>query len=173
MANAAPEPDDRFKHFTVIDTTDVPPRTRKRGRKPGPSTRSRTQAEALCLFIIDSDEEGATVGEMCAYLSLPSHKVRRLVRLVRHQYADRDMNLICSRQGHRAPWRYRFVGTLTEARPYIEGRKAVVEGHIRTAIDVLQPILTGADSDTPETIRWGRRVNRLLTRTLEDFSDED
>jgi hypothetical protein len=97
-------------------------------------------------------------------------KVHRKLRLLLG--GDDQINLVCDPQGRNEPWRYRLVGNVEGARPWVGNRLRDSESRISTIQAICASLVRATDRRTTDG-RRARIMNRGLGRILEDLADLD
>ena len=115
------------------------------------------------LFDVLADlPDGTTKPDLCTRLDATPDRLDRAIRQLRRVLGEGDtINLIAEPDGLRQPWRYRLVGKLDEARPWVKNRRRDLTTRIRTMALVADSLVAGSDGRTLD----GRKA-RLMATTL-------
>jgi hypothetical protein len=97
-------------------------------------------------------------------------KVHRMLRVLLGN--DDQINLVCDPQGRNEPWRYRLIGDVDGARPWVGNRLRDSETRIGTVQAVCTSLVKATDGRTADG-RRARIMNKGLGRILEDLAELD
>lgn len=115
--------------------------------------------------------QGFTLQEAAHSLGYKRRTMEDTIWRLRKIFGDSDtINLVCDPNGYHEPWLYRLVGTLEEAKPWLDNRIGDCEGRIETTNAIAKSILAATDGRTLEG-KSVRAMVKALTRLIEDLAD--
>lgn len=119
-------------------------------------------------FIVESD--GCTIEELASQLRCSVHNARQVVHHIRHAFRGEKVNLVCSPNGHRQPWVYKFVSTQQESKAWISNRTNDSTTRLETIRDVNHSIALAEGKRTLAGKR-AHKIDSTLTYLLNELSE--
>lgn len=134
---------------------------------------SATTSRAGLLFDFSVEHpEGWETREVCAHFEWTRDHLAKAIRSLRLILSGDEINLICTSQGFGQPKRYRLVGDVERATPWINQRIKGMESQLETVHAVASSLVNATDGRTVAG-RKARLVDRHVGRLIEDIGDLD
>lgn len=93
-----------------------------------------------------------------------------VARALRRVFSGDSINLVCSPQAKGDPWLYELVGQVGAAEPWVANRLRDMKTRLVTMASVASTLENATDGRTLQG-REARKINRALTRLVEDLDD--
>lgn len=115
---------------------------------------------------------GWTISQAAADLGWDPQTMPRVIRALRLELGDSDINLTCTPQGKGEQWSYCLVGSFDHSEQWIQNRLLDAEARLETIHAMLRPAVraTSGRSEMGRKVRLFERAVRHLHEDLSVFN---